>query len=373
MATVVDKTRIGTSRVFGAAQGAANAGWFGDGRDGDIVVESGETLTLDVAADEGQVILRPRGLRIKSGGKLTVSNRCCGMIVLCSGDCIIDGTIDMDCKAPLLSALEETNAAEPHVRLCGLAGGKGGDGGKGNTGDGNYAESYVLRGLTNGGSGGDGFAFGGGVPGGGGASGADLRQAGDGRTGCYLLKTGDGADGTRAPVGTAIPYANPSAAMNTGEYGVGGNTGATSGVGGAGPGGSGAGNYFYKQSNDYLSTPTYKNGLTGGAIGGGAVLIFAGGRVIITGTITACGGNGADCVGMNDHYASGGGGGAGGGIIAIVHTGDYTNTGSLIANGGQGGKLPSTVTNTTYCQSAPGQDGEIGSILTTTLADLLAK
>ena len=56
MATVVDKTRIGTSRVLGAAQGAANAGWFGDGRDGDLYVADGETLALDVALDEGQIV-----------------------------------------------------------------------------------------------------------------------------------------------------------------------------------------------------------------------------------------------------------------------------------------------------------------------------
>ena len=373
MATVVDAARKGISIVVGAAQGAANAGWFGDGRDGDIVVESGETLTLDVSEDEGQVVFRPKSLWVKAGGKLTVSNRCCGLIILSRGDVTIDGTIDMDGKAPLLSAMEEINAAEPHVRLCGLIGGRGGDGGKGNTGSGSYEEGYQLRGLTNGGSGSDGFAFGGGAPGGGGASGASLQQTGDGRTGAYLNPTGNGADGARAPIGTKIPFTNPSAEINVGEYGVGGNTGGANGVGGAGPGGSGAGNYFYKQSNDYLSTPTYKNGLAGGAIGGGAVLIFVGGKVTITGTITACGGNGADCVGMSAYYASGGGGGAGGGIIAIVHTGDYSNTGSLVANGGSGGNLPSTVTDTQYCQSAPGQDGAIGTVLVATLAELLAK
>lgn len=367
--------RTGYAEIIGgAAQGTANAVWFGDGRDGDLNVADGETLTLDVALDEGQIVKRYKNGYIGTGSLLTAANRCNGMVLLFSGDLTIKGTISMDKKAPLLNLMEEQCAAEPHVALCGgLTGGRGGDGGKGNTGNGGYEEGYQLRGLTNGGSGSDGFAFGGGVPGGGGASGADLQQTGDGRTGAYLHPTGNGAAGTRAPIGTTIPYTNPSAEINVGAYGVGGNAGAANGVGGAGPGGSGAGNYFYKQSNDYLSTPTYENGLAGGAIGGGLVLIFAAGKVTITGTITACGGNGADCVGMNGYYASGGGGGAGGGIIAIVHNGDYTNSGSLIANGGKGGKLPSTVTNTTYCQSAPGQDGAIGTVLITTLADLLAK
>ena len=374
LSSVEVTSRVGYAQVIGsAAQGAANAGWFGDGRDGDIVVADGETLTLDVAADEGQVIFRPRSLWVKAGGKLTVSNRCCGLIILCAGDLTIDGTIDMDCKAPLISALEDTNAAEPHVRLCGLTGGRGGDGGRGNTGDGTYWTSYTLSSLTSGGIGGDGFCFGGGFPGGGGASGARRSQTGDDRQGEYLYPTGNGADGTRAPIGTPIPYSNPSYAIDVGDYGVGGNTSYSTAVGGAGYGGSGAGLVFFVQSNGYFSSSTPYNGKTGGAVGGGAVYIFAGGRVIITGTITACGGNGADCVAMNSIYASGGGGGAGGGIIVVVHAGDYTNTGSLIANGGNGGKLPSTITNTNYCQSAPGQDGEIGTVLITTLADLLAK
>lgn len=352
MATVVDAARKGISIVVGAATGGgANAGWFGDGRDGELNVADGETLSLEVALDEGQIVKQYTSGYIGTGSLLTAANRCNGMVLMFTGDLIIKGTISMDKKAPLLNPMEEQCAAEVHVALCG--GLKGGDGGTAGTGYGGPA-SYAP------GPGGKGFPLGGG-PGGGSSS-----------------NTMNGGPGDpRPPIGTNIPYSDPdTTGGGTVAYGAGGNIYTYQSpsyitlYGGAGPGGSGA---CYSYSSDAANNA---NGNAGDAIGGGAIFIFVKGKLVIesTGVITSCGGNGAAGVGTNksgsggaigsDADASGGGGGAGGGIIAIVHSGDYTNSGSVVTNGGFGGEK-------NYIGGTAGADGEAGTVLITTLTDLL--
>lgn len=340
MATVVDTTRKGISIVVGAATGGgANAGWFGDGRDGALNVADGQTLALPVALDEGQIVKQYTSGYIGVGSLLTAANRCNGMVLLFSGDLTIKGTISMDKKAPLLNPLEEQCAAEVHVALCG--GLKGGNGGTAGTGYGNPA-SYAP------GPGGNGFALGGGF--GGGSAGGQS----------------NGASGEpRAPIGTELPYR--TAVGETARYGAGGYSKAN---GGGGPGGSGACDSYYSSQGPIAA------GNDGDAIGGGAIFVFVKGRLVIdsTGSVTANGGNGAAGVGTHksgeggavgsDTDATGGGGGGGGGIVAIVHNGDYTNSGSISANGGVGGARH-------YYGGTAGADGEAGTVRVTTLSDLL--
>ena len=342
MATVVDAARKGVSIVVGAAAGGGtSAGWFGDGRDGDLYVADGETLYLDVAIDEGQIVKQYKNGYIGTGSLLTSANRCNGMILLFSGDLTVKGTISMDKKAPLLNPMEEQCAAEAHVALCG--GLKGGNGGAAGTGYGNPA-NYAP------GTGGNGFALGGGF-GGGSAGGLS-----------------DGASGEpRPPIGTELPYR--TAAGEPARYGAGGYSKAQ---GGGGPGGSGACDSYYSSQGPIAT------GNDGDAIGGGAIFAYVKGTLTIesTGIITADGGNGAAGVGTyksgesgavgSDKDATGGGGGAGGGIIAIIHNGDYTNMGSIAANGGVGGAKHSN-------GGAAGADGEAGTALVTTLSELLGK
>lgn len=357
MATVVDAARKGISIVVGAATGGgANAGWFGDGRDGDLYVADGETLALDVALDEGQIVKQYKNGYIGVGSLLTAANRCNGMVLLFSGDLTVKGTISMNKKAPLLNPMEEQCAAEVHVALCG--GLKGGNGGTAGTGYGNPA-SYAP------GPGGNGFALGGGL---GGGSASNSMNGGPGEP--------------RPPIGTTIPYTDSNTTSGgTALYGAGGNVYVYQSpnyvtlYGGAGPGGSGA---CYSYYSDGASNA---NGNAGDAIGGGAVFLYVKGKLVIesTGSITADGGDGGAGVCTyksgsggatgSDRDASGGGGGAGGGIIAIVHNGDYTNAGSIAANGGHGGACY-TISTTSY--GTAGADGEAGTVLVTTLADLLA-
>ena len=374
MRYVVDTTRVGMSTVLGAAQGAANAGWFGDGRDGDLFVADGETLALDVALDEGQIVKQYKNGYIGVGSLLTAANRCNGMVLLFSGDLTVKGTISMDKKAPLLNSMEGQCAAEVHVALCrGLTGGNGGKAGAGAVFD--YAP-YGKIGAP--GAPGSGFAFGGG-PGG-----------GSGAVGFYSnTVVNDGANGSRAPVGTNMPFVPTYGAD---DYGSGGSL--RNGLsmnewvsGGAGPGGSGAAQrYSYSSEyNQYLSG-NGQAGAAGDAFGGGAVFIFVKGRLTIEGSgkITAAGGDGADGIAdvyipdSNDTYGrnaslTGGGGAAGGGIIAIDHNGDYTNSGSVSAPGGVGGTGASYTYGFFSGAASNGEDGEIGAVLITTLAELLAK
>lgn len=374
MATVVDAARKGISIVVGAATGGgANAGWFGDGRDGDLNVADGETLALDVAQDEGQIVKQYKNGYIGVGSLLTAANRCNGMVLLFTGDLTIKGTISMDKKAPLLNPLEDQCAAEVHVALCGgLTGGKGGKAGAGAV---LYYESNGKIGAP--GAPGSGFAFGGGPGGGSGAVGFYS----DG----FIVK--DGSNGSRAPVGTDMPYVPTDGAD---DYGSGGSLRIDSITirwvsGGAGPGGSGAAQK-YSYSSEY-NQYTYGNGqagATGDAFGGGAVFIFVKGRLTIEGSgkITAAGGDGADGIAdvyspeSNDTYGlnaslTGGGGAAGGGIIVIVHNGDYTNSGSVSAPGGVGGTGASFVLGFHSAAAENGEDGEAGAVLIARLADLL--
>ena len=339
--------RVGYAEVIGAAVGgASNAGWFGDGRDGDLIVEAGQTYVFDVALDEGQVVKQFRNVYIGEGATVKTSGRCNGMVWAVQGDFENRGTITMDKCAPLLNSQEAAAAKERHIALCGLIGGDAGKAG---------AHHQYESVIDNGGVPGKGFPLGGGY---GPGSGSPTMYGGNGEP--------------RPPIGTTIPYRDTNTTSGGRVlYGAGGNIydyqspNYVTLYGGNGPGGTGAAVAYY--SDQHVNA----NGNNGGdAIGGGALIIFIGGRAINAGVITASGGNaatGAIAVRSNSRKdASGGGGGAGGGIVAIVHTGDFTNTGTIKASGGKGGAAASS------SFGSAGSDGSAGAVLITTLDKLLA-
>ena len=155
--------------------------------------------------------------------------------------------------------------------------------------------------------------------------------------------------------------------------------------GGAGPGGSGAAQrYSYSSEYNQYLNGNGQAGAAGDAFGGGAVFIFVKGRLTIEGSgkITAAGGDGADGIAdvyipdSNDSYGrnaslTGGGGAAGGGIIALVHNGDYTNSGSVSAPGGVGGTGASYKYGLNSAAASNGENGEAGTVLIAKLSDLL--
>ena len=354
--------RVGYAEVIGAAVGgASNAGWFGDGSDGDLIVEAGQEYVLDVALDEGQIVKKFRNVYIAEGATVRPSNRCNGMVWMVSGDFENHGTISVDKCAPLLNAHESEALAIPHIKLLGgLKGGNGGTAGR--TGDfynvyPNYTVTFYPYAP---GVGGDGFGLGGGF---GGGSASYQRS---------------GGNGDRAPVGTAIPYRDTASTVGVAaKYGAGGNimqNDKIAAYGGGGYGGSGA-SYATHGSTEQLI-----GGANGESIGGGLFALFVGGACTIgaTGKITANGGNGAagarTSAGTQRVSSSGGGGGGGGGVVAVVHSGVVDNLGSVVANGGKGGTVNGTyaANNTTYTFATAGADGEIGAVLVSPLDALLA-
>ena len=357
--------RVGYAEVIGAATGGgSNSGWFGDGSDGDLIVEAGQTYVIDVALDEGQIVKKYKNVYIGEGATVRPSNRCNGMIWMVNGDFECHGTISMDKCAPLLNDFEADALAHSHIKLLGnLTGGKGGDGGR--TGrfynmyeNYNYSTQFYtyLPGV-----GSEGFGLGGGF---GGGSPSYQRN---------------GGSGERAPIGTALPYRDTASAVGVAAiYGAGGNvyqSGKITAYGGRGYGGSAA-SYTYYAESEQLS-----NGNDGDAIGGGLFALYVGGNCVIsaTGAIRACGGNGASGIRTTANYsrvydATGGGGGGGGGIIGIVYASAYSNVGTVIANGGTGGAHLGYMfaNNADRIFATAGTDGNVGTVLVKKLDDLLA-
>lgn len=322
--------------------------WFGTGEDGDVTISI--DTPIEVTLDTGLIIQQYNSLTITSSGILRPANRCRGMLLLVKEDFTLDGTISVDKLSPLLGEGEDLALATPQIALCNCLGGDGGKAGVGGT----YLYDESFRAFSGApGEPGLGHGLGGGYGSG---------SASDSRPG--------GSCNPRPPVGTAIPY--PCPANSVAFAGSGASTSGSSG--GNGPGGSG-GLYVY------YSSASYANGNNGDAIGGGAVWIFVGGNVNIgsTGKISACGGNGGNGVTRTKSGSggavgsktglSGGGGAGGGGIIAIVYAGTIVNGGTLIASGGVGGAKPD---NTSYKnQATPGADGAIGTVLVSSIQDLL--
>lgn len=354
-------TRVGRTYVKGTAAGAANDGYFGNGSDGALNVAAGQTFTIDVPSEDTQIIKNYSSVHIAAGATVKTSGRCNGVVWLVSGDFILDGTINVDKRAPLLNDNEAAAAQELHVALCGaLNGGKGGNGSAGGTaGTSSSSSDMVWSSWGNnraGGTGGQGFRLGGGYGGGGG---------GDSDAG--------GSCEPRPPIGTTIPYPSGRGVVFCGTGGSSYNSPASDHpyfyAGGAGPGGSGAFG-IYNQSG--------KRGNTGDAIGGGAIWIFVMGQVKIgsTGIISACGGGGATGVSGSVSYSggytgssvlyTGSGGGGGGGIIALVYSGGISNLGSLRADGGKGGANIAAPYGSTK-----GDDGAVGTVFVKSISDLL--
>lgn len=372
-AAVTAMDRIGYATLVGSASGGGVAAttWFGDASDGNLLISAGTTHSEPVTLDEGWIFKQYNNLTIEEGGIWQPANRCNGTIICVYGDLTVDGTISADAKSPLVNDKEVEFLALPWVKLPGVsAGGNGGDGGAGKK-SGADTEYYTEK-VGSGGLGGAGHALGGGNGGGGGAG---ILHGKEDTTG-YTFTAQSGTSGVRAPIGTIIPYP-----VTTGNaYGTGGSARASAksssytsvvSKGGDGPGGGGA-TLFDTAAGVNAGTPT--EGKDGAAIGGGGLWIYVRGRVSIgsTGLISANGGPGGAGVakgnGSRTATAGGGGGGGGGGIVVVVHSGDYTNNGTVEASGGLGGAAGKA---SSYITGNAGGNGGVGKVLVTVINELL--
>lgn len=312
------------TQLFFRAGAATVPSIFGNGSDGDAVIDG--TVTLPVPVPHQSIVeMQYKSLTINAGATLKPATFNAGLIIRVKGDCTIHGTIDQSGLAP------KTNPQNTYAYPSQLVCGNGGNGSAGGTG---------TNGMS-GGSGGTGMlkrTYGGGYGGGGGGGGQGTYQSGIG---------GAGGSSTGINVSVSAIFVGGTGGTNSasnyngtaGTYGGGGGGGvgggSTGGLGGAGGNSSGA----IGTDGGTISGSSGGGGGGAGSYGGGIILLYVGGNLIIDGAIKANGlaGGTGGAGGSTAYGTGGGGGGGGGGAIYILHRGTYSNTGGLQVNGGTGG------------------------------------
>ena len=338
---------------------SSNNNFFGSEQDGDV---SFLTSTNISSENNGEVVVKQyKSCSISLGATVTTSNPCRGLVIFCTGDLTVTGTLTMTAKGGGVgnkstefnynitdtslsfntssnggSGVQSWNfspsgsvwypkyrqnvpiktAGSPTPSGAGTAGvyscGSGGAGGQGQywcpaptTSPFNWGP--FVNPYYSAGAGGTGTIFAGGGGGGGAGGGYCTSTVTPGSSAVFEVG-GSGGSGNSGP----NPNPTPSP-INPGYSGGGGGAGYSAGSGGGG-------------------SPTPATSGTSGA--GGLLIIIVRGNVSITGTISSNGSNGGPGGGGAN---GGGGGGSGGGRIIIVYGGTYSNSGTVQANGGSAG------------------------------------
>ena len=335
---------------------SSNNNFFGSEQDGDV---SFLTSTNISSENNGEVVVKQyKSCSISLGATVTTSNPCRGLVIFCTGDLTVTGTLTMTAKGGGVgnkstefnyniadTSLSFTTSSlgvqswnfspsdsvwypkykqnvlirtigSPTPSGAGTAGvyscGSGGAGGRGQwwcpaptTSPFSWGPSPQPGGSA--GAGGTGTIFAGGGGGGGQGGGYCTFSVTPGSAAVFEVG-GSGGSGNSGP----NPNPTPSP-INPGYSGGGGGAGYSAGSGGGG-------------------SPTPATSGTSGV--GGLLIIIVRGNVSITGTISSNGSNGGPGGGGAN---GGGGGGSGGGRIIIVYGGTYSNSGTVQANGGSAG------------------------------------
>lgn len=317
----------GLSMSGATLSATASGAGFGTGTDGALNTSGNVNLSTSTGVDDtGLVIRNYTSITINAGHTVTAANRARAMILYCTGNVSISGTLTMSARGAaatvsvdvaltraVTDALLTSETALTVFRSVQVGGALGAGG--------TAAPTAGSTGgtITNGTGGG----------GGGGGCGSTGAVGGNGAAGTAIC---GGAGG-----GGAANFATSFGAAATGNGGAGGNgANMTTNLGGGGGGGAGNGG---GTGGTFNSTGT--NGTAGTAGAGGLLIIIAAGTVTINGggVISAngsAGGAGGNGGGNNN---GSGGGGSGGGRIIILSAGAYTNSGTVQANGGAGGAV----------------------------------
>jgi hypothetical protein len=303
--------------------------------------DSGQWFTNAQDDRSAWVIVRGN-LTIESNQMLRPDSRKLFTVVYATGSCTVDGSISMSQRGANHSS-SGSNISAAAIRIAsGTFSGvvdpqvpaAGAAGGPGNSsGDGN-AGSDGVDGATGGGASGAGATGGGG--------GGDGRS-GDGAQGSSF--SGGAASGAGAKAGNSAQDATSDAAASNGGAGSDGVT--NSGVTANRAAGGGAGNPGGNGENVSGSADAGEDGT------GGVLVIICEGDFSGSGSITANGANGGDASasGTDGTAAAGGGGGSGGGSItmliggsdsgpapqALGGSGGTSNSSGASADGGRGG------------------------------------
>ena len=345
-----DQVWFARSLFGGAIDSGGN--YFGDGSDGHAVITTNTNLA---ASQDGDMVVRQyESLTISNGAILTTAERCKGLLIFVKGDCMVnDGAIEMTARGayvdPIAAGVSPTGIRIPMLKTgsaetlggadfsgCGAAAiaamayqpGINSDG-KIYTIERTGANGAAAQVSDNqpGVTGGSGT----GKTGGGGSGGVSQygQESGAGAAGtCFSGGSGGGGAGRM----------NINAHDGATNGGPGGD-GAASTSDGCGAGGAGNGG---GKGRATASNSVYPNA-NGGDGTGGVIILIVGGLLTVgpSGAIRANGVRGGDSdysqeYGKDSGY-TGLGGGSGGGICLLLHSGEYSSTGTVEAAGGTGG------------------------------------
>lgn len=320
--------------------------------------------------DGDMVVKQYSSMTINTGDTVTTDQPCRGLMILVQGDCTINGTLSMTGRGgysnPTTNGGSDSNTVDANgLRMPFATSGGSSTLTASNTlfnGCGNDARS-VLANFKTISSSGDVITLSRQGANGGSAPGA--QQNGTAGSNGGTGQTGGGGAGARGWTGPA--GAGSYGSCFAGGSGGGGSNGnsESSGAGNAwgGPGGNGATDHSAATSGG-VGNPRGNNDTTSGSANnsdngnGGLIILIVGGNLTIgsNGSIVANGNNSGNCSGGNQWHGSGGA--SGGGNIVIAHRGSYTNNGSVTANGGTSGTIAS------YQYAKRGGNGGNGSIQT---------
>ena len=331
--------------------------YFGTGADGDCTISSSAQISSstspaglnNISREYGDTIVKNfKSLTINSGILFSPLRACRGMVIYCTGNLTVNGTISMTGKgggvatkiaAPIgiaSSTDSRYDLVDATLYFNNLS--SSASGGRGIPTHWNWAPSgsawfsnFKMR-----------VPLSGSVAG---ANGGSRRESGvTGTAGTFCCGGGGGGAGAQ---GSYAPF---------GEGGVGGR--GTIFTGGGGGSGAGYGATGGTSTYEYGATAGNGGGASAGGAGGnssgvgGLLILIVRGNITINGTLSSNGATGGTGTspgeGPGSNYQSGGGGGSGGGRIMIIYGGTYTNAGSVVANGGSGagGNLGSYVGGT---------------------------
>ena len=300
--------------------------------------------------DGDMVVKQYTSMAIDAGDTVTVDQPCRGLMILCQGDCTINGTLSMKergananpsssgandggsvgangIQLPFLTSGGTDTLAAANTLLdgCGTAARSVVANFKSISSDGTIISTPRVGGSGGSAGGGDGNSIANGTGGGGSghhSSGGTTTAVG-GKGTCFSGGSGSGGNENCNNAYGTDDYAGPG-----GQGGTSNHNAAT--LGGAGNPGGTTVRYFGAYSS---GNPTAAGGT------GGLLILIVGGNLTIGsgGKITVKGGNGAVLTSTNATYSgdySAGGGQGGGGRIIIAHRGSYTNNGTLESIGG---------------------------------------
>jgi hypothetical protein len=316
--------------------------YFGTGIDGTLTISSSAQVSasLNNTVFGDTIVKNYQDLTINSGILFSPLRPCRGMVIYCTGNLTVNGTISMTGKgggvvtkiaAPIgiaSSTDSRYDLVDATLYFNNLSSSAAGGRGipthwnwapSGSSWFSNFKIRVPLSGSVAGGTAGvtgpAGIFCCGGGGGGGNSQPGGATSGGSGGRGTIFTGGGGGGGGSYAGAG------GDSAAFEAGgQGGFGPNPGSPNGSGGGGAGTPAATGYG---GSGYTGT-------------GGLLLLIVRGNITINGTLSSNGATGGDGT-RPTSYAGGGGGGSGGGRIMIIYGGTYTNAGTIVANGGNGG------------------------------------